>query len=233
MLLFCLQLPPHTFDSFAMQSQSRFDSFINECDRALRTLAAPRSLQSRPTPKVPAEAQTLAVALSESERKHAAGLMRINHAGEVAAQALYFGHAAAAKAITTKNLMLHAAAEEGDHLAWCADRLDALQAKPSFFGPIWYAGAFVMGYAAAKVSDKTALGFVAETEAQVEAHLHQHESALPAADIESLTVIKAMRGDEAAHGAAALNAGGSRLPWPIPTLMAKTADLMRFVAYRV
>jgi 3-demethoxyubiquinol 3-hydroxylase len=167
------------------------------------------------------------------QRTHAAGLMRINHAGEVAAQALYFGHAAAAKAPLTQKLMLQAAAEEGDHLAWCADRLNALKAKPSLFGPIWYGGAYVMGYAAAKISDKTAFGFVAETEAQVEAHLHQHESALPAADFESLSVVKAMRADEAAHGAAALNAGGNRLPWPIPKLMAKTADFMRFVAYRV
>jgi len=100
-------------------------------------------------------------------------------------------------------------------------------------GPIWYVGAFAMGFVAAKVSDQTALGFVAETERQVEAHLHAHESALPAADTESLAVIKVMRSDEAAHGLAALNAGGRRLPWPIPELMAKTADIMRYLAYRV
>ena len=212
-----------------MQTLSRFDALINEVDRALKTLAAPHALQARATPTAlhdPLE-------LSEQERKHAAGLMRVNHAGEVAAQALYFGHAAAAHTNATKSLMLHAAQEEGDHLGWCAERLDALGAKPSLLGPVWYVGAYAMGYVAAKVSDKTALGFVAETERQVEAHLHAHESALPAADTESLAVIKVMRIDEAAHGLAALNAGGARLPWPIPELMAKTADVMRFLAYRV
>ena len=212
-----------------MQTLSRFDALINEFDRALKTLAAPHALQARTMPKAPHDA----LALSESDRKHSAGLMRVNHAGEVAAQALYFGHAAAARGVATKSMMLHAAREEGDHLAWCAGRLEALGAKPSMLGPIWYVGAYAMGYAAAKVSDKTALGFVAETERQVEAHLHTHESALPAADTESLAVIKVMRGDEAAHGLAALNAGGTRLPWPIPTLMAKTADVMRFLAYRL
>ena len=212
-----------------MQTLSRFDALLNELDRALKTLGAPHALQSRPMPK----AADAALALNEEERKHAAGLMRVNHAGEVAAQALYFGHAAAAHSESTKSMMLHAAREEGDHLAWCADRLQALGAKPSLLGPVWYVGAYAMGYAAAKVSDKTALGFVAETERQVEAHLHTHESALPAADSESLAVIKVMRSDEAAHGLAALNAGGARLPWPIPTLMAKTADVMRFLAYRL
>ena len=212
-----------------MQTLSRFDALINEFDRFLKTLGAPNVLQSRPIPKATHDA----LALSEAERKHAAGLMRVNHAGEVAAQALYFGHAAAAHTATTKSMMLHAAREEGDHLAWCAARLQALGARPSLLGPIWYVGAYAMGYAAAKVSDKAALGFVAETERQVEAHLQTHESALPAADTESLAVIKVMRGDEAAHGLAALNAGGTRLPWPIPTLMAKTADVMRFLAYRL
>ena len=212
-----------------MQTQSRLDAFINEIDRALKTLGAPHSLQSRATPKAAQDALELSV----DERKHAAGLMRVNHAGEVAAQALYFGHAAGAHSAATKAMMLHAAHEEGDHLAWCADRLSDLRAKPSLLGPIWYVGAYAMGYAAAKVSDKTALGFVAETERQVEAHLHSHESALPAADLASLAVIKVMRSDEAAHGLAALNAGGARLPWPIPELMAKTADIMRFLAYRV
>jgi ubiquinone biosynthesis monooxygenase Coq7 len=212
-----------------MQTLSRFDALINEFDRALKTLAAPHALQARTMPKAAHDA----LALSEAERKHAAGLMRVNHAGEVAAQALYFGHAAAAHTAATQSMMLHAAREEGDHLAWCADRLQSLGDRPSLLGPIWYVGAYAMGYAAAKISDKTALGFVAETERQVEAHLHTHESALPAADTESLAVIKVMRLDEAAHGLAALNAGGSRLPWPIPTLMAKTADVMRFLAYRV
>lgn len=212
-----------------MQTLSRFDGLINEFDRALKTLGAPHALQSRATPKALADAPEL----NERERKQAAGLMRVNHAGEVAAQALYFGHAAAAQSSATKSMMLHAAQEEGDHLAWCADRLTALSAKPSLLGPIWYLGGYAMGYAAAKVGDKTALGFVAETERQVEAHLQTHETTLPAADLDSLAVIKVMRSDEARHGLAARNAGGSSLPWPIPVLMAKTADVMRFLAYRI
>ena len=215
-----------------MQTLSRFDALITEFDRALKTLGEPHALQSRPVPEAGHSTQSN-TALSDEERKHAAGLMRVNHAGEVAAQALYFGHAAAAHTAATKSMMLHAAREEGDHLAWCADRLQALGAKPSLLGPVWYVGAYAMGYTAAKIGDKTALGFVAETERQVEAHLHSHESALPAADGESLAVIKVMRSDEAAHGLAALNAGGTRLPWPIPQVMAKTADAMRFLAYRV
>jgi 3-demethoxyubiquinol 3-hydroxylase len=212
-----------------MRSKSRFDDLIAEMDSALRTLGAPKAGQQRATPTAPADE----MALSAEETRLAAGLMRVNHAGEVAAQALYCGHAAGCKSEKTKTHMLHAAAEEADHLAWCADRLDALNAKPSLFGPVWYAGAYAMGYLSAKVSDQTALGFVAETERQVEAHLQHHERIMPKADLHSLSVIEVMRADEAAHGKAALEAGGSRLPWPIPKLMAKTADVMRWVAFRI
>ena len=130
-------------------------------------------------------------------------------------------------------MLLHAAEEEADHLAWCTKRLDALAAKPSRLGALWYGGAWLMGWLSAKVSDRVALGFVAETEAQVEAHLREHERSLSSADVESLAIVSAMRAEEAEHGAAALKAGGTRLPWPVPQLMAKTADVMRFVAYRI
>jgi 3-demethoxyubiquinol 3-hydroxylase len=211
-----------------MRKATKTDLFLTQFDRALRTLGAPHAQQSRATPTASSKN-----VLNPNERKHAAGLMRINHAGEVAAQALYFGHAAAAQSEPTKTLMLAAAAEEADHLAWCADRLEALDSKPSLFGPLWYGGAFAMGYVSAKAGDKFALGFVAETERQVEAHLAHHERAIPAADLESLQVLASMRSDEAKHGAAAVQAGGVKLPWPLPQFMAKTADFMRFVAYRI
>jgi 3-demethoxyubiquinol 3-hydroxylase len=211
-----------------MRQTTRTDQLISQFDRALRTLGAPRAQQTRPTPSTASKNTLNAV-----ERKHAAGLMRINHAGEVAAQALYFGHATAAKSQTTQAMMLAAASEEADHLAWCADRLQALDSRPSLFGPLWYGGAFAMGYLSAKAGDKVALGFVAETERQVEAHLANHERALPASDFASLEVLANMRADEAKHGAAALQAGGIKLAWPLPQLMAKTADVMRCVAYRI
>lgn len=214
-----------------MRALSPIDLTLQQFDRALRTLAAPLAQQSRPMPQPTAvEAKS---ALSEAQRRHSAGLMRINHAGEVAAQALYFGHAQGARHRDTQEMLLHAAEEEADHLAWCTKRLEALQAKPSRFGLLWYSGAWAMGWLSSKISDRFALGFVAETEAQVEAHLRDHEQSLSPDDVESLAVVRTMRAEEAEHGAAALKAGGVRLPWPVPQLMAKTADVMRLVAYRI
>ena len=212
-----------------MRRYSALESVTIELDRALRTLAAPDSIQNR---ELPGSAPVRPV-LNERERKHAAGLMRINHAGEVAAQALYFGHAAQARAPETRALMLNAAREEGDHLAWCAQRLKSLGSQPSLFGPVWYGGAYALGALSARVSDRFALGFVAETEAQVEAHLLDHQTRLPEADLRSREVLAQMRGDEIAHGAQASAAGAQKLPWPVPSLMRKAADVMRAVAYRI
>lgn len=213
-----------------MRALSPIDVAFLQLDRALRTLGAPSAQQSRPMPQ-PENPPTSE--LTTQQRRHSAGLMRINHAGEVAAQALYFGHAQGARHADTQQMLLHAAEEEADHLAWCAKRLDDLQAKPSRFGLLWYTGAWTIGWLSAKISDRAALGFVAETEAQVEAHLRDHEQSLSPEDVESLAVVRKMRAEEAEHGAAALKAGGARLPWPVPQLMAKTADFMRFVAYRI
>lgn len=213
-----------------MRALSPLDLTLQQLDRALRTLSAPMAQQTRPMPVPPGVGKST---LSEAQRRHSAGLMRINHAGEVAAQALYFGHAQGARHPDTREMLLHAAEEEADHLAWCTQRLQALHAKPSRFGLLWYGGAWMMGWLSAKVSDRVALGFVAETEAQVEAHLRDHEQSLSAEDVESLAIVRTMRAEEAEHGAAAMKAGGTPLPWPIPQLMAKTADFMRFVAYRI
>jgi len=214
-----------------MQNLTRFDQFISEVDRALRTLLAPRSLQQRATPEPPGSQAADLPVLANADQRLAGNLMRINHAGEVAAQALYFGHARFARTTWQASHMLQAAAEEGDHLAWCAERLSALNTRPSVFGPIWYAGAYAMGAASALAGDRFALSFVAETERQVEAHLQDHSHRLPPADLASQAVLLQMRADEAAHGQAALAAGGKKLPWPLPSLMGKAADLMRTVAF--
>ena len=214
-----------------MQNLTRLDQFISDIDRGLRTLLAPKSLQQRATP-APQRAPAIDLPpLTRAEERLAGNLMRINHAGEVAAQALYFGHARFARTKRQAAQMLQAAAEEGDHLAWCAERLSALNTGPSAFGPIWYAGAYAMGAASALIGDQFALSFVAETERQVEAHLQTHTLRLPPADSESLAVLLQMRADEAEHGQAALAAGGGNLPWPLPSLMGKAADVMRRVAF--
>jgi 3-demethoxyubiquinol 3-hydroxylase len=210
-----------------MRQQTRTQLLLAEMDRALRTLAAAHTLQSRATPKAAADSS-----LDATERKHAAGLMRINHAGEIAAQALYFGHAAFSKTVATQAHMLEAAAEEGDHLAWCEQRLTELSAKPTLAGPVFYAGAYALGAASALAGDAIALGFVAETERQVEAHLQDHDDKLPPNDHASRAIIRSMRDDEIAHGKKALQAGGATLSWPVPGLMTAAANVMRWVAYR-
>ena len=173
--------------------------------------------------------------LTPKERKHAAGLMRVNHAGEVAAQALYRGQAAVARNPNTKKHLLEAAAEEQDHLAWCAERLRELDAKPSKLGVFWYAGSYAIGTLAALAGDRTSLGFVAETEAQVEQHLRSHledpELGLPAADTRSRAIAAQMQADEAEHGQAATAAGGQALPAPVRSLMRGVAKVMTGGAY--
>lgn len=205
-----------------------WSSLLRECDRALRVLAAPTKAT------VPSPARSLADPLDDpQQRRHAAGLMRINHAGEVCAQALYFGHAAASRSPQVRAHLLHAAAEEGDHLAWCELRLRDLDARASVLNPAWYAGAWVMGYASARFGDRWGLGFVVETERQVEAHLHEHLRVLPEQDLRSRAVVAQMRDDEQRHGQEALKAGGHPLPWPIPQLMQRAANVLRAIAYRI
>ncbi len=211
-----------------MRQHTRTQLIWAEFDRALRTLGAAHTLQSRATP----QSSSATSELTAEERKHAAGLMRINHAGEIAAQALYFGHAAFAKTAATQSHMLDAAQEEGDHLAWCEKRLQELSAKPTLAGPVFYAGAYALGAASALAGDAIALGFVAETERQVEAHLEDHDQKLPANDHASRAIIRSMRDDEIAHGKKAVQAGGATLPWPVPKLMTMAANVMRWVAYR-
>ena len=170
---------------------------------------------------------------SEAGDRHplSARLMRVNHAGEVAAQALYHGQAFMAKDDATRNWLLAAAQEEAEHLAWCEQRLTELGSRPSLLNPFWYAGSFAIGAIAAAVSDRVSLGFVAETERQVETHLTDHLGRLPDEDARSRAILEAMRTDEVAHGTRAKAAGGIELPAPVRFLMRRASRVMTRTAY--
>lgn len=204
------------------------DDWVLGFDRALRTLAGVvRSARPSPAQGVP-EAD-----LTEEERRHAAGLMRVNHAGEVCAQALYQAQALSARDAAVRDRLGHAAQEEEEHLAWTQQRLVELDARPSLLSPLWYAGSFSIGLLAGITGDRTNLGFVMETERQVEAHLSGHMDRLPAADRRSRAIVAAMRDDEMRHGMAARDAGAAQLPWFAPTLMRMAARVMTLAAYRL
>jgi 3-demethoxyubiquinol 3-hydroxylase len=207
-----------------MGSGLTIDTAIAALDRALRSVFAP-ARASRAPPAPPAGP------LQDAERSRSAALMRVNHAGELAAQALYHGQATLARTAATRDMLLAAAAAESDHLAWCELRLAELGARPSLLNPLWYAGSFAIGAAAALMGDRASLGFVAETERQVEGHLDGHLSRLPASDARSRAILETMRAEEVAHGVAATRAGGAPLPGPVRALMRHTARVMTGTAY--
>jgi 3-demethoxyubiquinol 3-hydroxylase len=208
--------------------QSMVDRLIFDVDNALRTLTG--SLPARrPTPR--AVIDPTKVPLGEGERRHAVGLMRVDHVGEVCAQALYRGQARSTRSDALRSHLEEAAAEEGDHLAWTRERLSDLGGRPSFLNPIWYAGAFALGVAAGRAGDRVSLGFVMETEHQVEQHLKGHLKRFPKTDAESRAVLEAMTADEARHGSRAKAAGGRSLPLPVRLLMRGAAKLMTTTAY--
>jgi len=159
--------------------------------------------------------------------------MRVNHAGEVAAQGLYHGQALTARRAEIRETMRRAAREEGDHLAWCRDRLTELGAAPSVLNPLWYAGSFLIGAVAGAAGDRWSLGFMAETERQVEGHLNDHLGRLPAGGERSRAILEQMKTDEIEHGRTALEAGGAELPGPIRALMRLTSKVMTRTAYRL
>jgi len=204
------------------------DRLLIEAQRALGSIAG-HPVAERPNPA----GDTADVVLEEPERRHAAGLMRINHVGEVCAQALYSGQAAVARDPATRAELLAAAAEETDHLAWCAERLRELDSRPSLLNPLWYAGSFAIGALAGLRGDGWNLGFVVETERQVEAHLGEHLESLPGADLRSRAILEVMKSDEARHADHAEAAGAKALPQPIPSIMAAASKLMKTVAYRI
>jgi ubiquinone biosynthesis monooxygenase Coq7 len=204
------------------------DSVIVSFDRALRTLTG-LARSSRP---VPGE-ELPDVELEEHERRLAAGLMRVNHTGEVCAQALYSAQALVARDASVAARYAAAAREEEEHLAWTQQRLSQLNDRPSLLNPLWYAGSFAIGVAAGLAGDNVNLGFVVETERQVEEHLTTHLDRLPEKDSRSRAIVETMREDEARHGAMAHEAGALALPPPIPALMRAAANVMKAVAYRV
>jgi ubiquinone biosynthesis monooxygenase Coq7 len=208
---------------------STLDRLLSGADDALRTIAAPAGRGARENPagliKEPP--------LTTSQKSHAAGLMRVNHAGEVAAQALYRGHASVARDSDIEQQMQQAAAEEYDHLAWCEERIQELGEKPSKLSPLWYAGAYAIGAVSGILGDKWSLGFIAETEKQVVEHLESHLDGLPAEDARSRAIIEQMRDEEAEHGQKALAAGAADLPRPVKRLMRLTAKVMTRTAYWV
>ena len=204
------------------------DDLVVGFDRALRLMAGIQS-SARATPGSNLEEAPL----TPEERRHAAGLMRINHTGEVCAQALYSAQAVLAREPRVKREFAAAAREEEDHLAWTQQRLSELGDRPSLLNPLWYAGSFAIGLAAGIKGDRSNLGFVVETERQVEEHLTTHMERLPAADAKSRAIVEKMRDDEARHGAAARAAGATELPFPVRGLMRVAADVMRLIAYRV
>jgi ubiquinone biosynthesis monooxygenase Coq7 len=212
-----------------LPSPPSLETLISSADKALRAVFAP-ARAARPLP-VPPSVATSDSELTEHERRQAAALMRVNHTGEVAAQALYHGQAFVARSEQTRAMLLNAGREETDHLAWCETRLSELQSRTSFLNPVWYAGSFAIGALAATFGDRVSLGFVSETERQVEGHLDSHLAKLPAHDLRSRAIVEAMRTDEIAHGAAARSAGGAELPAAARVLMKHTARLMTHTAY--
>lgn len=205
------------------------DKFLASANNALRTVAAPAG---RPARANPADGINEAE-LSDTEKRHAAGLMRVNHAGEVAAQALYQGHATVARDHSVEKQMQQAADEEFDHLAWCESRIRELGYEPSVLSPLWYAGAYTIGAASGILGDKWSLGFIAETEKQVCAHLDSHLDKLPPQDSRSRAIVSQMHDEEAEHGENAIEAGAAELPAPIKQLMQVTARVMTKTAYWV
>ena len=211
-----------------MRTISFLDTLITEVDSALRTLIPPpKRIPVRHSP-----AHEMADhPLSSSAKKHIAGLMRVNHAGEVCAQALYQGQALTAQLTHIKQQMAQAAAEEIDHLAWCEERLTELGSKPSVLNPIWYSGSLILGALAGLAGDKISLGFVAETERQVTAHLQRHLQGIPVDDKKTKAILERMQEDEEHHAALAVKAGAAELPHLIKLLMNAVSKLMTKSSY--
>lgn len=205
-----------------------FDELIVAFDKALRTLFV-KAPTVRPVPG----AELPETELSAGEKTHAGALMRINHVGEICAQALYQGQAAVCRDPDIRKALDHAADEETEHLAWTEQRIDELGARKSWLNPVWYVGAFSFGVLAGKLGDGWSLGFLAETERQVEAHLDGHMHALPGGDAKSQAIVWQMKVDEAAHAEMAVDLGGRELPFPVKAAMRMAAKVMTTTAYHL
>jgi len=203
------------------------DQFIVQTDHALRTIFGNPITTERENPSK----DTAETSLNDTERKLSSGLMRVNHSGEVSAQALYQGQALTARLEKVRASMQRAALEENDHLAWTEQRLQELSSQKSILNPVWYCGSFAIGAVAGLLGDKWSLGFVAETEHQVIRHLDEHLEKLPRNDYRSEAVLQQMKIDEAHHATVALEGGGAELPWPVKKLMGAMSKVMTTSAY--
>lgn len=211
----------------SLRNLSMADKIIIELDKALTTLAGhpPSSGRNDPAKGIAENP------LSDQARRQSIALMRVNHAGEVSAQALYQGQALTAQLTDVREAMQQAAAEENDHLLWCEKRLDELEGRTSLLNPLWYAGSFAIGAVAGKIGDKWSLGFVAETEKQVIDHLDEHLHKMSAEDLRSRAILKQMREDERHHQDTAIAAGGARLPWLVQKIMQPMSKIMTRSSY--
>lgn len=220
-----------TTTTSSRRSLSNLDRFLGRVDRRLRQLAGEPSgshdVVARPSPANGHNEP----ALSTRERDHAAGLMRVNHTGEVCAQALYQGQALMARSDNTRQKLLSAAQEEADHLAWCESRLQELDAEPSRLNPLFYAASFALGAATALAGDKVSLGFVHATEERVATHLRDHLKALPGEDRKSQLILQQMLADEERHGEEALEHGGEEFPRPVKDVMTLASQVMTRTTY--
>ena len=213
-----------------MRQISFTDKLVMLADNSLKTLLGGYQTTQRAKPR---PSNSAASELTNEEAKHSAGLMRINHTGEVCAQALYQGQALTARLPEVRGKMEEAAAEENDHLQWCAERLDQLDSRVSLFNPLWYGGSFAIGAVAGLAGDKWSLGFVAETEHQVVRHLDSHLDKLPENDSESRAILEQMREDELHHATTAIAAGGAELPGPIKGMMGLMSKVMTSTVYYI
>jgi 3-demethoxyubiquinol 3-hydroxylase len=206
----------------SIRQHSLLDNFIVECDKALKTVIGKPETTAR---KIPGD-DIAEAELTAEEQALSTRLMRVNHSGEVSAQALYQGQALTAKLPDVKQAMNHAALEENDHLVWCQQRVQYFGGHTSILNPLWYVGSFAMGAVAGKIGDKWSLGFVAETEKQVVQHLDEHLQQISSADLKSRAVLEQMKIDELHHGTIALEAGGAALPKPVKLMMGLMSKVM-------
>jgi 3-demethoxyubiquinol 3-hydroxylase len=217
-----------------LRNASGTDRLLAAVGRAMATVAAVPGA-SRPHPAVPGSApvDAMGAEMDASQRRLSGALMRVNHVGEVCAQALYDAQAATTRDPALRRFFREAAAEEGDHLAWTRRRLDELGASPSLLNPLWYAGAFTLGAIAGRLGDRVSLGFMVETERQVEQHLASHLERLPEGDLASRAIVEQMKRDEAGHAARALELGAAELPEPVKAAMRGAARVMTTTAHYV
>lgn len=208
---------------------SPIDHFISNIDQGMRTIFGKPDITERENPA----RQVAETELTDKEKRHSAALMRVNHAGEIAAQALYQGQALTARNDKVRDQMERSAQEENDHLDWCENRLKELDSHTSYLAPLWYTGSLAIGALAGAAGDKWSLGFVVETERQVEKHLDEHLKEISAKDERSKVIIQKMKEDEIHHATTALEAGGAPLPAPVKGLMKLTSKIMTKTAYRI